>query len=73
MKSRPRKRNIIKNAPKKVMFSIAVCEAIAKDLDDIAVRENISRNAVINDALADYIDAYFISHLGGMEAGDVEG
>lgn len=58
-RTEPRERSITKNAPKNKMFSISVCEAVAADLGDIAQAKGISRNAVINEALAAYIDAFY--------------
>lgn len=55
----PRERNITKSAPKNKLFSISVCEAVAADLSDIAKAKGESRNAIINEALAAYIDAYY--------------
>lgn len=58
-RTEPRERSVTKNAPKNKMFSISVCEAVAADLSDIAAAKGESRNAIINEALAMYIDNYY--------------
>lgn len=56
---KPRIRKIIKDAPKRIMFSIAIPDPVAEDIKDIAEAKGISRNAVINEALVMYIDEFF--------------
>lgn len=56
---KPRIRKIIKDAPKRSMFSIAISDPVAEDIKDIAAKKGISRNAVINEALVMYIDEFF--------------
>lgn len=58
-RTEPRERIIIKNAPKRIMFSIAIPEPVAEDIKDIAEAKGISRNAAINEALTMYIDSYY--------------